>query len=148
MQKVIKCFKIDKKIDLDPNEGIIEFWAFLIHLYNISIEYNKDYYELYKIELNYSLIKSKQILNIQKRLANNIWIDKNSNIFPYIIFKTIFLFYLDEFYKIYTFPYNDDVITEFLISHYQSFILSLNQISLKKISLNPKSLRFMVFSNY
>ena len=148
IDKLKECFKIDKKIDLDPNEGIIEFWAFLIHLYNISIEYNKDYYELYKIELNYSLIKSKQILNIQKRLANNIWIDKNSNIFPYIIFKTIFLFYLDEFYKIYTFPYNDDVITEFLISHYQSFILSLNQISLKKISLNPKSLRFMVFSNY
>lgn len=148
IDKLKECFKIDKRINLDPNEAIIEFWAFLIHLYYISIEYNKDYYELYKNELNYSLIKSKQILNIQKKLANNIWFDKNCNIFPYIIFKTIFLFYLDEFNKIYTFPYNDDVITEFLISHYKPFISSLNKLSLNKLSLNPKSLRFMIYSNY
>ena len=122
--------------------------AFLLHLYYISIEYKLDYYELYKNELNYSLIKSKQILNIQKKLPNNLWVDMNSNIFPYIIFKTIFLFYLDEFNKIYTFPYNDDVLTNFLISHYKSFINSLNQMSLNKIALNPKSLKFMIYSDY
>lgn len=148
INKLKECFKIDKRIDLDPNEAIIEFWAFLIHLYYISIEYNKDYYELYKKELNYSLIKTKQILNIQKKLLDNIWVDDNSNVFPYIVFKTIFLFYLDEFNKIYTFPYNDDIITDFLISHYNSFISSLNKISLNKLSLNPKSLRFMIYSNY
>lgn len=148
IDKLKECFKIDKKIVLDPNEAIIEFWACLTHLYYISIEYNKDFYELYKNELNYSLIKSKQILNIQKRLVNNIWIDKNSNIFPYIIFKTIFLLYLDKFNKIYTFPYNDDIITNFLISHYQSFINSLNKMCLNKMSLNPKSLRFMIYSDY
>ena len=148
IDKLKDYFKIDKRIYLDPNEAIIEFWACLIHLYYISIEYNKDYYELYKNELNYSLIKSKQILNIQKRLPNKIWIDKNANIFPYIIFKTIFLLYLDEFNNIYTFPYNDDVITDFLISHYQPFINFLNIMPLNKISLNPKSLRFMIYSNY
>lgn len=146
--RIKKCFKIDEKIKLDPNEAIVEFWACIIHLYYISIEYNKNFYELYKNELNYSLIKSKQILNIQKKLLNNIWIDKNSNIFPYIIFKTIFLLYLDEFNKIYTFPYNDDIITEFLISHYEPFISNLNKMRLNKLSLNPKSLRFMIYSDY
>ena len=146
--RIKKCFKIDEKIKLDPNEAIVEFWACIIHLYYISIEYNKNFYELYKNELNYSLIKSKQILNIQKNLINNIWVDKNSNIFPYIIFKTIFLLYLDEFNKIYTFPYNDDLITEFLISHYEPFISSLNKMKLNKLSLNPKSLRFMIYSDY
>lgn len=150
IKKLKECFKIDNKIDIDPNEGIIELWACLIHLYFISKEYNKDYYSLFKNELKYSLIKSNQILNIQKKLPNNLWIDKDSNIFPYIIFKTIFLLYLDEFNKIYTFPYDDDIITNFLISHYEPFInfLSLNKKSLNKKSLNPKSLRFMIYSDY
>jgi hypothetical protein len=148
IKRLKECFKIDKRIYFDPNEAIVEFWAMIIHLYFISIEYKLDFYELYKKELNYSLIKSKQILNIQKRLLNNIWVDKDCHIFAYIIFKTIFLFYLDEFYKIYTFPYSDDVITEFLISHYEPFISALNQMSLNKLSLNPRSLRFMLYSNH
>jgi len=146
--KLKECFKIDREIYFDPNEAIVEFWAMIVHLYFISIEYKLDFYELYKKELNYSLIKSKQILNIQKRLLNNIWVDKDCHIFAYIIFKTIFLFYLDEFNKIYTFPYDDDVITEFLISHYQPFITALNQMSLNKLPLNPRSLRFMIYSNH
>lgn len=135
-------FKINN-IYLDPNEAIVELWATIIHLYKISIEYNKDFYKLFLIELRYSLFKSYQLLEIQKKLPNGIWKDE-TNVYCYIIFKTIFMYNLNEFQKIYTYPYNDTILTDFLIKY---------SSSLKKITKNPykcrktNSLCFMVNSD-
>lgn len=137
-------FKINNS-NLDPNEAIIELWATIIHLYQISIEYKKNYYDLFKLELKYSLFKSHQILEIQKKLPNGLWND-NTNIYCYIIFKTIFMYNLIEFQKIYTYPYDDTILTDFLIK-YSSSILNI-------ITKNPcnnrenNSLCFMIHSDY
>lgn len=136
-------FKI-KNNKLDPNEAIVELWATIIHLYQLSIEYNKPFYDLFLIELKYSLFKCYQLFEIQKKYPNGIWID-NTNIYAYIIFKTIFMYNLNDFQKIYTYPYDDTVLTDFLIKY---------SSSLKKITKNPcknrnnKSLCFMIHSDY
>jgi hypothetical protein len=133
-------FKINNP-SLDPNEAIVEFWATIMHLYQISIEYNLDFYKLFLKELQYSLYKSSQILTIQKESPNGIYTDE-TNTYAYIIFKTIFMYNLLEFQKIYTFPYNDTVLTDFLIKHSSLPLSSLSSIK------NKKSLRFMIHSNY
>ena len=102
-----------KTFDIDPNEAIVEFWATVMFLKEISEETSKDFYELYIEELKYSLYKSYQIFKLQKE-NNYKWFDY-TNVYCYIIFKTIIMYNLPEFQKIYTFPYNDDAITDFLI---------------------------------
>ena len=102
-----------KTLDIDPNEAIVEFWATVMFLKEISEETKKDFYELYAEELKYSLYKSYQIFKLQKE-NNYKWFDY-TNVYCYIIFKTIIMYNLPEFQKIYTFPYNDDAITDFLI---------------------------------
>jgi hypothetical protein len=132
-------FKI--KSIIDPNEAIVEFWATIMFLKQISEETKKDFYKLFKEELNYSLYKSNQLFELQEK-NNGIWYDY-TNVYCYVIFKTIFMYNLLEFKKIYTFPYNDTIITDFLIKH----------SILPKIKSNPttkrpdNSLCFMVNSD-
>ena len=114
--KLINHFKISNN-NIDPNEAIIELWATIMFLRELSIDINKDFYELFIEELNYSLFKSYQIYLIQKKNNNGYWIDEGTNIYAYVYFKTILMYNLDKFYKIYTFPYNDDIITQFLIDN-------------------------------
>jgi len=135
--KLKKHFNIQNN-DIDINECIIEFWATILHLYFVSIDYKLDLYKLFIEELKYSLYKSNQLLQIQKN-NNNIWNDY-TNVYCYIIFKTILLYNIDEFLKIYTFPYNDDIITDFLIKYSK-----LPPFISNKWSSN--SLRFMIYSN-
>jgi len=113
INRLKKHFNIIANNTFDPNETIVEFWATIIHLKHISKDYNLDFYKLYLDELKYSLYKCYQLYN----LPNNLLHTSNTNIYCYVIFKTILLYNLVEFQKIYTYPYNDDVITDFLISH-------------------------------
>jgi hypothetical protein len=115
INRLKKHFNIIANNTFDPNETIVEFWATIIHLKHISEDYNLDFYKLYLDELKYSLYKCYQLYNLPNNLLNT----SNTNIYCYIIFKTILLYNLVELQKIYTFPYNDDVITDFLISHSQ-----------------------------
>jgi len=101
--------------DIDPNEAVVEFWATVMFLKQLSEETQKDFYELFKEELSYSLYKSNQLFELQKK-NNCIWFD-NTYVYCYIIFKTIFMFNLTKFQKIYTFPYDDTILTNFLIEH-------------------------------
>jgi len=123
-KKLYSHFKLHPNSKLILNEAIIELWATIIHLSFISKEYDIDYNELIKIEILYSLFKCFQISKLIN--PNSLYYDE-CNIFAYIIFKTIFLYHFIEFKKIYTFPYNNNLITNFLISH--SFI--------KKNLINP-----------
>ncbi len=129
------------KSDIDPNEAIVEFWATIMYLKFISEETNKDFYQLFKEELKYSLYKSYQLLELQKK-NNNIWFDY-TNVYCYVIFKTIFMYNLNEFKKIYTFPYNDDIITDFLIKYSKLPIISSNPTNKR----SDNSLCFMVNSD-
>ena len=133
INKLKTFFNISSAIIIDPNETIVELCATLFHLYQLSIETNTDLYKLYKDELKYSLYKTKQLLELQKKMPNGIWYEE-SNIYSYIIFKTIIMYNITEFQKIYTFPYNDDIITDFLIK-YSGFLSSL------KINKNPTNIR-------
>ena len=149
IDKLRKFFNISPLADIDPNETIVEFCATIYHLYQISLETKTDFYNLFKDELKYSLYKTQQLLNLQKKMPNGIWYEE-SHIFCYIIFKTIIMYNFCEFQKIYTFPYNDDVITDFFINH-SGFLSSLKKIikNLKNIKNNrpSNSLCFMVHSD-
>ncbi len=108
-------FKI-LNLNIDPNEAIIELWATIMFLKQLSVESDKDFYELFKDELNYSLYKSNQIIKLQK-INNGYWKDDETNLYCYVIFKTILMYNIDELNKIYTFPYDDTIITNFLIKY-------------------------------
>jgi hypothetical protein len=145
INKLKKHFKISLKANIDPNETIVEFCATIFHLYQISLETNTDLYKLFKEELNYSLYKTKQLLNLQKKMPNGIWYEE-SHIYCYIIFKTIIMYNLSEFLKIYTYPYNDDIITDFIINH-SKFLSSLEKNIPITINRPSNSLCFMVHSD-
>ena len=51
IKKLKKHFNIDDKCDLEPNEAIIEFWATIIHLFFISIQYNLNMKKLHNPSL-------------------------------------------------------------------------------------------------
>ena len=147
IDKLKKHFNISPSANIDPNETIVELWATIYHLYQISIETNVDFYKLFKDELKYSLNKTQQLLKLQKYMKDGLWYEE-SHIICYIIFKTIIMYNLCEFKKIYTFPYNDDVITDFIIKH-SDLLSSLkkNNLNYKSNLRNEKSLCFMVHSD-
>ena len=158
INKLKKHFNISPNADIDPNETIVEFCATIFHLYQISLESNIDFYKLFKDELKYSLYKTQQLLKKQEKMHKGIWYEE-SHIYCYIIFKTIIMYNLCAFLKIYTYPYNDDVITDFIINH-SNLLQSLQSLkSLKSLkSSNPiktnatyirpfNSLCFMVHSD-
>ena len=80
-------------------------------------------------------------------MKNGLWYEE-SHIICYIIFKTIIMYNLCEFKKIYTFPYNDDVITDFIIK-YSNLLSSLKKNNFKYYSdlRHSNSLCFMVYSD-
>lgn len=135
--KLKKKFNISEKTVLLPNEAVVELFATLYHLKFIADDYKLDYNKLLEEELKYSLYKSY----ILKNLLKEKWYEK-TNAYCYIIFKTIFLYNLKEFLKI-KFPYNPDIITDFLIKYSELPIIKKNPN--KEIS--NKSLRIMVHSD-
>lgn len=131
--KLKKHFKIlNEKID--PNEAIIEFWALVMFLKELSNNDDNKYYELFKEELKYSLFKCYQINKLQN-FYGGYWKDNETNLYCYIIFKTIIMYNLDIFMNIYTFPYDDDKITDFLINYSKLPIVKSNNKKRKLMSL-------------
>jgi|LakMenE01Jun11ns_1017448.scaffolds.fasta_scaffold9937670_5 hypothetical protein len=140
-EKLMNHFGITKDTILILNEAIIEFWATLIQIAFVSCEYKLNYLELFKLELKYSLLKTYQILKLKETYENKLWCDK-CNIYSYIIFKTILLLNINDFIKIYTYPYNDTIITNFLIIH-SAFLNDLlkKQINNPSISINNQNIQ-------
>lgn len=115
-KRLLRHFQITNDTILILNEAIVEFWATLVHIGFVSCLYKIPYNDLFKKELEYSLFKSYQILRLKETYKNKLWCDK-CNIYSYIIFKTILLQYINDFLGIYTYPYDDTKITNFLIDH-------------------------------
>lgn len=149
-QLLLSKFNIRPDCKLILNETIIELWATIIHLSFVSKEYKVDFKQLLQTELAYSLFKCHQLFEIQKKQPNQLWYDK-CNIYCYIIFKTILFYYHKELTKIYTYPYDDTKITNFLISHSKLKAIKRNpyfQLTpTKRIQRASNSLCFMLFSD-
>jgi len=151
INKLLKHFRLSDRSNIILNESIIELWATIIHLSYISKEYNINFNELLKIELEYSLFKFYQIIELRKKQNKEQLYTDLANIYSYIIFKTIFFYYFIDFKKIYTFPYDDTIITNFLISHSNVRENKLNpSFNFKgKIIKRPiNSLCFMLLSDF
>jgi hypothetical protein len=76
-------------------------------------------------------------MTLQESYKDEIWNDK-SNIYCYIVFKTILLYNLNNFFKIYTYPYDTDIITKYIIDNSKYIDLS------KKVSLKNNELTFVL----
>ncbi len=153
--KLMNHFNIDKNTILILNETIVELWALIVHLTAISIEYKINIKTLFDLELRYSCFKSYQILTLQENYKNQKWCDR-CNIYSYIIFKMIIMMNLNDFFKTYTYPYDDTKITNFLIKHSNS-LFNLKILKPynpefiwknKKIQRPLNSLCFMLFSDF
>ena len=153
--KLMNHFNIDKNTILILNETIVELWALIVHLTAISNEYKINIKTLFDLELRYSCFKSYQILTLQEQYKNQKWCDR-CNIYSYIIFKMIIMMNLNDFFKTYTYPYDDTKITNFLIKHSNSLynlkiLKPYNPEFIwknKKIKRPLNSLCFMMFSDF
>ncbi len=153
-KELLNHFGISEDTILILNEAIIEFWATLIHLAFVSCKYKINYLNLYEYELNYSLYKTYQILKLKEKNKDKIWCDK-CNIYAYIVFKTILLKNINEFLQIYTYPYDNSKITNFIIekSEFLNELLKnppknpIVKINSQKIQRPSNSLCFMLLSD-
>lgn len=106
-------FNISDNTVLVPNEAIVELWALLFTSAFLSFEYKQKFTDLVKLETQFSIAQSNKILKKQKNMK---W-HEETNAYCYIIFKTILLINLKEFTVHYTFPYDTEYVTSFLIKH-------------------------------
>jgi hypothetical protein len=145
-KKLKEHFKLCDETLLILNEAIIELWATILQLAFVSIDYKLEFKKIFKMELIYSLYKCYQIFKIQKEEK---WNDR-CNIYSYIIFKTILLYYLNEYIKIYMYPnkYDDTILTDFLIKHSKIPEIKKNPEFSNGIKRPENSLCFMLFSDY
>jgi len=149
--KLKEFFMLDNNSKFILNEAIVELWAFLYHLFFISNEYQISFKDLFEIELKYSLYKCNQIFELHKNgnENGNKW-KESSNIYAYIICKTILLMNIRELIKIYSFPYNDTHITSFIIKNGKLPIVKTNPyiyINGTRIQRDDNSLCFMLLSD-
>ena len=142
IKKLKKHFKISNKTILNPNEAIIELWATIYSILFISYEYKVPYKFLLSKEINYSLKQSYKI----KLLQNNKEWHEKSNAYCYIIFKTILLYNFNKLMKIYTFPYDTNIISEFLIKNSELPFKNIKNIEYYHRKKN--TLCMMLFSDY
>jgi len=148
-QRLLSHFNINPQTEFILNEAIVELWATIIHLSFVSKDYGISFAKLLKAETLYSLYKARQIFELQKKKPNQQWFDR-CNIFAYIIIKTIFFFYFDDFNKIYSFPYDDTKITNFILTHSQIPEIKSNpsfSFKGKVVQRPPSSLCFMLLSD-
>lgn len=108
-------FNIAKDTVLIPNEAVVEFWATIANCVYMSIEYNQHFKKLLNTELGFSMYQSRKILEKQ---GNTPWYEK-TNSYCYVIFKTILLKNISKLSG-YTYPYDPEYITKFLIRYKNS----------------------------
>jgi len=112
LNKLKRTFNIAKDTVLVPNEAVVEFWATIANCAYLSFEYNQSFDKLIKTETGFSMHQSKKILAKQ---GDTPWYE-TTNAYCYVIFKTILLKNMSKLSG-YTYPYDPEYITEFLIRH-------------------------------
>lgn len=135
-------FNISDETTLIPNEAIVELWATMLNCAFISFEFNIPYQKILDIEIQYSIMQSNKIL---KKQGNKKW-EERTNAYCYIIFKTIFLYNLKKFTEGYTFPYDTQYITKFLIDH-KKLPTVAKYAKMFSVIRGSKSLRMMMLSD-
>lgn len=129
-----KHFNISSDCYLIPNEAIIEMWAIIYNSIFVSLYKKIPLNKILKQEIDHSIKNSKTILNIQETYKDKLWNEK-SNLYCYIVFKTILLYNLNKLFKIYTYPYNTDIITQYIIDNSDIFKKSqLNKYKNNKLT--------------
>jgi hypothetical protein len=109
-------FNISRECYLIPNEAIIEMWAIIYNSIFVSLYKKIPVKKILKDEIDHSIKISSAIMNLQETYKENVW-NERSNLYCYIIFKTILIYDLNKLFKIYTYPYNTDVMTAYIINN-------------------------------
>jgi hypothetical protein len=105
---------IDKTIDLNINEAIIEFWAILLECLFVSYEYDMPYKMLLQKERDWSLKQSIKLLQYQKKYFP-VW-KEETNAYCYIVLKSVLLINSERFMNIKV-PYSTEILTQFISQH-------------------------------
>jgi hypothetical protein len=108
-----KICNINNEFTLIPNEAIVETFACVLNIVFYSIESGKSFKTLLLADIRHSLLLANKILILQ---GKNEWYEK-TNSYCYIVYKSIFYAYFNEFLKIYKYN-NDDDITRFIIAYF------------------------------
>lgn len=139
-----QAFNIADETRLIPNEAVVELWATLIYCLFNSFEYKKPFHKILNIEIKHSINLCQQILQKQ---ANKPWME-NTNAYCYIIFKTILLQNL-QMLNGYTYPYNPQYITDFLIKYKHTINVKspIKELTSRRSSSRRSSLRMMALSD-
>jgi len=138
INKLKELCNIGKETILIPNEAIVETYACIINTIFYSIEYKKNFKLLLKDDRDHNLLLSHKIL---KKQGKNKW-NENTHSYCYIILKTIFYIYFDNFLKIYKYN-NDNEITEFI---HKYFFKLKEKIRKKKYNIVNKSLKQTIYN--
>lgn len=134
IKRLKEHFKIDKNMLLIPNEAIIETFACILNTVYHSIETGMSFNENLKRDQEHSVILAKKILDKQN---GELWNEKTHS-YCYIVFKTIFYVYFNDFLKIYKYK-NDTDMTDFLIKYSHKLYRRIKKIKqIKKIRMNNK----------
>ena len=134
IKRLKEHFKIDKNMLLIPNEAIIETFACILNTVYHSIETGTSFNENLKRDQEHSVILAKKILDKQN---GELWNEKTHS-YCYIVFKTIFYVYFNDFLKIYKYK-NDTDMTDFLIKYSHKLYRRIKKIKqIKKIRMNNK----------
>ena len=128
IRRLKEHFKIHEEMLLLPNEAIIEVYACILNTIFHSIETTKgvetasnsgdtanSLYDNLKRDQEHSLRLAKKIIDKQEGQKDGVWNEKTHS-FCYIVFKTIFYVYFNQFLKIYRYR-NDTAITDFLLQY-------------------------------
>jgi hypothetical protein len=134
IKRLKEHFKIDNNMLLIPNEAIIETFACILNTVYHSIETGTSFNENLKRDQEHSVILAKKILDKQN---GELWNEKTHS-YCYIVFKTIFYVYFNDFLKIYKYK-NDTGMTDFLIKYSQKLYRRIKKIKqIKKFRMNNK----------
>lgn len=143
-----KAFNIsmtDGHTDIRPNEAVVEFWAEMIQCCFIASDFGIPIEDLVECEIRHGLLKTKKILSFQSRVMPNGKWKEHTHAFSYIVLRTVLLYFYKEFMEI-PMPYNDRIITEFMIEKFNSATF---QDALKRTKLTKsKDLRMSVFGDF
>ena len=88
----------------EPNEAIIETWANIFQSIFLSIELNVLILLFYEKEVEWGLIQSKRIFIYQGKYFQK-WREE-TNAYSCIVFRSMLLYKIEEFLKIYNLYYN------------------------------------------
>lgn len=142
LNKLKKIFNIAQETVLVPNEAVVELWATIANCAFLSFEYNQSFKKLINMETEFSMHQSHKIL---KKQGKEPWFEK-TNSYCYIIFKTILLKNISKLSG-YTYPYDPEYITEFLIEHKNSVKNKVKNSDFFDKIRSKKSLRMTLFAD-